>query len=245
MPMFWKDYFADTRHLTVAEHGAYLLLIGHYWINGGLPSDDDTIRRLALVRLKDWPRIRRSIAPFFGNPSQGSLWGHKRVTLELGYAIEKSRRLSANAKLRHSIGTASAYTPTPTPTKKEVEGPHKKRNSRKQANRIPMPETWQPDESGLQYASDNGLSQQIPRMIKRCRDYHIKNGTLIAGDRGLAATWRTWCDNEVRFSADKNGAAVDPDFVPYSVATKGMTEEQKKQYVQDEMRKFREANRVG
>lgn len=36
MAFYVADYLADTLHLSATEHGAYLLLISHYWVHGGL-----------------------------------------------------------------------------------------------------------------------------------------------------------------------------------------------------------------
>ncbi len=46
MPMFWKDYFADTPFLDAEQHGIYLQLIGRYWISEGLPDDCEALARL-------------------------------------------------------------------------------------------------------------------------------------------------------------------------------------------------------
>jgi uncharacterized protein YdaU (DUF1376 family) len=47
MPFYVADYLADTGHLSTIEHGAYMLLIMHYWQKGGLPADERMIARVA------------------------------------------------------------------------------------------------------------------------------------------------------------------------------------------------------
>jgi hypothetical protein len=100
-------------------------------------------------------------------------------------------------------------------SKKEVS-----KQERRRAPRHPMPENWQPDERGIQYARDSGfldeqgiryasdsvlLDEKIRQMIRACRNYYLRRGDLIAGPVGLSATWRNWCDNELKFQQRGNG----------------------------------------
>jgi uncharacterized protein YdaU (DUF1376 family) len=90
MPLYVADYRRDTAHLSTAEHGAYLLLIMHYWATGGLPDDDQQLARIVGMRPADWKRARPTLAAFF---SAG--WKHKRIEFEL----TESARLSAAGKV--------------------------------------------------------------------------------------------------------------------------------------------------
>lgn len=84
MPIYWADYFGDTRHLSRGQHGAYLLLIGHYWLTGSLPDDDRQLAIISGSTEEEW-RIDRPIlqALFFDG------WRHKRVEAELRRSTEK------------------------------------------------------------------------------------------------------------------------------------------------------------
>jgi len=63
---------------------------------------------------------------------------------------------------------------------------------------------WEPDQSGILYALDRGFAEdRLRQLVISCRDYHLKHGTLIAGSIGLAATWRTWVNNQVKFDAER------------------------------------------
>src|SRR5215467_2113750 len=84
MPLLIGDYLSDTGHLSTTQHGAYLLLIMHYWRTGSLPS-------VAKLPLRIWNDIEPTIQAFFHNG-----WSHKRIDLDLKKSYEKYER-RANA----------------------------------------------------------------------------------------------------------------------------------------------------
>lgn len=91
MPLYIADYLADTGHLTAAEHGAYLLLIMHYWRTGSLPADEARLARIARMNPDEWAVAMPSIASFFEDG-----WKHGRIDFELAKA-EKSHARRAEA----------------------------------------------------------------------------------------------------------------------------------------------------
>lgn len=95
MPLYVADYLADTTHLSAAEHGAYLLLIMHYWQNGELPTDDRRLARIARMGTKEWNKARPTLAEFFD-----AGWKHARVEAEIGRANEVSDRARSKAEKR-------------------------------------------------------------------------------------------------------------------------------------------------
>ncbi len=103
MPLYVADYLRDTRRLTAAEHGAYLLLIMEYWTAGELPDDDRQLSRIACMTSAEWRRTRPNVQPFFTDG-----WKHKRIDAELAKSAEISSKRSASAKLKHSNRSANA-----------------------------------------------------------------------------------------------------------------------------------------
>src|SRR5580765_3860253 len=83
MPLYPRDYLADTRHLTTIQHGAYLLLIMEYWSKGKLPDTDAGRRRVTAMSPKQWSTNRSDIAAMFGPD-----WRHERIERELQKANE-------------------------------------------------------------------------------------------------------------------------------------------------------------
>jgi uncharacterized protein YdaU (DUF1376 family) len=95
MPLYVADYLADTTHLSAAEHGAYLLLIMHYWANGKLPGDERKLARIARMSDKEWKESRDTIAEFFADD-----WTHARIERELSEVASRSDAARASAQKR-------------------------------------------------------------------------------------------------------------------------------------------------
>lgn len=79
MPFYVADYLADTGHLSTTQHGAYVLLILHYWRTGGLPDDDAQLARITKLPRKAWVEmIKADVQALFHDG-----WRHKRIDKEL------------------------------------------------------------------------------------------------------------------------------------------------------------------
>lgn len=103
MPLYVDDYLSDTGHLTVTEHGAYMLLIMHYWKHGGLPADERLIARIARLSPDQWAESRDVLSMLFGPD-----WSHARIDEEISKADEIIGKRKAAAQGMHSKRRAKA-----------------------------------------------------------------------------------------------------------------------------------------
>jgi uncharacterized protein YdaU (DUF1376 family) len=107
MPLNIKDYLGDTMHLSTLQHGAYLLLLMHYWMHGPLPDDDEALASIAKMNREDWDQKAHStIRKFFVAQEDGSLV-QKRAEIERAKASEISKKRSAAGR---DGGTKSGQT---------------------------------------------------------------------------------------------------------------------------------------
>jgi uncharacterized protein YdaU (DUF1376 family) len=78
MPLYVGDYLRDTRDLNTLQHGAYRLLIMHYWQHDALPADDARLAAITGLSVAQWRRIREPVQAKFAQD-----WKHKRIEAEL------------------------------------------------------------------------------------------------------------------------------------------------------------------
>jgi uncharacterized protein YdaU (DUF1376 family) len=96
MKFYVADYVADTMELSTLEHGAYLLLIFHYWRRGPLSNDDVELARVARLERADWMAMAPKVRGFF-TLKNGKLF-HKRIEAEKARAENTAKKRAENGK---------------------------------------------------------------------------------------------------------------------------------------------------
>lgn len=82
MPFYTSDYMSDTAHLTMAEHGAYMLMIIHYWnTEKPLPYDDKKLAQICKTTLRGFRQVKMTVTHLFSRV--GDTLVHKRIEKEL------------------------------------------------------------------------------------------------------------------------------------------------------------------
>jgi uncharacterized protein YdaU (DUF1376 family) len=96
---YWSDYSRDTAHLSILEHGAYFLLLSHYYMTGG-PISANAMHLHRICRCTDDAEksaVDRVLAEFF--TLDGDLWSNKRADMEIAkYSDISSKRRNAARK---------------------------------------------------------------------------------------------------------------------------------------------------
>lgn len=110
MPLVIGDYLKDTGRLTTEQHGAYLLLIMDYWVEGPPRDDDEDLAAITRLDARSWKKTRAKLQAFFY--IEDGRWRHKRVDAELADWTERKRknteRASAGGKAKAAKAGASS-----------------------------------------------------------------------------------------------------------------------------------------
>jgi len=163
MPLYVGDYLGDTGHLTTTQHGAYLLLMMHYWRKGGLPDDDKQLAKITKLPLKVWIDYRPIIQDFFYDG-----WQHKRINRELHKMLEVSEK-RALAGQKGGIGSALS--------RMKLEAKSLSKHASFQANAEQMPSKAQAnvDHSHSQRKKEEGL--QVSEALRAS----LQSRRIVAG----------------------------------------------------------------
>ena len=192
MPIYVADYFADTRHLRAAEHGAYMLLLMTYWQNGRLPTDDSRLAHIACMRPQEWAKAKPVIAAFFDLD-----WKHKRVEADIVKATLKAQRRAEcgslggfakalknnNAALAKARDLPQQIVGTELPSSSEFRDLSKdkslgeKKSSEKFSKTKPSPisPSWEPSENDFSVLAEAGVTAREARgRVVSFRNYWLQ-----------------------------------------------------------------------
>lgn len=124
LPLFTDAYMADTRHLTPAQHGAYLLLLMTAWRmpDCKLPNDDTFLCRCASMDRRVWDNNRDVIMSFWKQDDLQK-WYQARLLDERKYVDDMRNKNSAAGKASALKRLNRGSTGVPTKPQRE-SNPH-------------------------------------------------------------------------------------------------------------------------
>jgi uncharacterized protein YdaU (DUF1376 family) len=214
MPLVIGDYLKDTSRLTCEEHGAYLLLLMDYWVNGPLPDRDKALASICRLSMRRWAVVRGSVQQFF-RVADGR-WFNKRAEEELEKAKHKSNqaRVGANARWAHENRKADASEThghpqcsasassedsesNPSPPSSTTPAPRQRGSGREPAGALPM--DWTPDQANLDLAIGMGLTvPETERTMLKFRAYWTtgRGAGTRRTPKGWNTTWANWISKE-------------------------------------------------
>jgi uncharacterized protein YdaU (DUF1376 family) len=160
IPLFGDAYLADTRHLSLEEHGAYLQLMMIAWRIDGccLPDDDARLARMLGIPAAKWRKLKPTIMGFW--TLENGNWYQGRLLKERKFVDEKRAKNKASAEARwegqtpenkqgeecERISEGNA-PPPPPPVSTDVETVQDASHPSPRANPFPRPawadkQTW-------------------------------------------------------------------------------------------------------
>lgn len=180
MPIHIGDYQRDTGHLRAAEHGAYLLLMFHYWSTGGLPDTDDHLSAIARMSRGEWNKSKATLQAFFKDG-----WKHGRIDFDLGKAhnISEAAREAGKASGRsRSVerplnDRSSSVEPTLEPLN------HRTKEEKKEPRAVALDDGWPADYREVfwqSYPNKVGKPKALAK-LDTCRKRGVGFADIMAG----------------------------------------------------------------
>jgi uncharacterized protein YdaU (DUF1376 family) len=131
MPWFPRDFIAATRHLALAERGAYRELLDYQWEMGVLPKDPMRLARLLVITPDEFAPIWAAIGDKFEECGAGlankRLEEHRKKAVEQrDKKINGAQKTNAKRYAQHDaerdakrLDIASPPSPSPSPSPKK------------------------------------------------------------------------------------------------------------------------------
>lgn len=220
---FYKRYPADygrkTARLTLAQHGAYTLLLDElYTTEAGLPAESDELYRICRAMNKAEQEAVRFVADRFFPIGGDGLRHNDRASEELEAAAPAIEAARVNGKkggrpkkeTQQKPSGFSEQNPGATQTEPRTKAPQISDNSpslrsgEDRASRLPA--DWLPDEELRQWAIAERPDLSIDKVLEKFRDYWSGVSGKAGRKLDWPATFRNWVRDERAPVAPRNQA---------------------------------------
>ena len=209
-PFYVGDYVRDTARLTTEAHGAYLLLILDYWVNGSPPDDDATLATITKLPLPVWRKRRAAVETFF--EIKGGRWTHRRIEKELTAATEKHQKRveaggkggKAKAQAKQNPSNATSLDEALLYQSQSQPPPHSESHSKSRESstlsevvdlgevKKRIDESYEPSDPAIEYAYSLGMKKHD--LGSELSKFIASSMATKATSFNIDASFKVWCD---------------------------------------------------
>jgi uncharacterized protein YdaU (DUF1376 family) len=204
-PRYVGDYKRKTSHLSMTEHGAYAMLMDHYYSTSKpLPTSVSVLKRICSAFEEVEVAAMNTVLAEFFTTSDGE-YHHDRADEEIlkRSEISKKRRNAVNSRKDRCDTKEGTFVGTSTSTV-TIEEESPLLDSPRRGTRIPA--DWFPSADGVRFAEGLDVPQSE---VSRFRD-HWLSATKNAVKKDWQAAWRNWCRNHVEFRSNRASPRTTP-----------------------------------
>lgn len=207
--LYIGDYQRDTAHLSIAEHGAYVLMLQHYYATEKpLPKGKALHRMLRAQDKRERDAIDTIAREFWTETEEGLV--NERADEEITKAntqAETNARIAREREAKRKVARQGNEQSTKRATNDQPNQTPDTRHQREakaslgRASRLP--EDWHPSDEEYRFALGEGMApDEVDREAAKFRDYWHGKGGKDGRKADWKATWRNW----IRNSRDRGGA---------------------------------------
>ena len=197
MPLYWGDLLADTLHLSRADFGSYVFLIGAYWRNRGpIRNDDEALRTSSRCSEQEWTRTKPILACFFSVTD--TVWRHKRIDLELYLSVQnKDRNEKRTESARKAVELKRTKTVTDTVTDTVTGSP----------SPSPSPSPSQSPAQSPSPPARSARATELPEGFPKTEAEALQFSAMVGG-ASKDLTLKTWNKAMSRNGLDSKGQPI-------------------------------------
>jgi len=226
--LYIGDYQRDTAHLSVTEHGAYLLMLQHYYATEKPLPTGKALHRMLRAQDKAEREAIDAVVAEFWHESKDGLVNHRadaeitkagaqadtnRAIAQAREAKRKGSRTEHEASTNRATNDQPNHSQTPDTTVVAELRQGRAPQAARRASRLPP--DWSPSPDDIAFAGSVGLANgKAEAEAAKFRDFWTAKSGKDATKLDWSATWRNW----VRRAADEaprqasHSASTEPEW---------------------------------
>lgn len=213
--LYIGDYQRDTGHLSVAEHGAYLLMLQHYYATEKpLPVGKALHRLLRAQDKTEREAIDAVVGMFWRETPEGLVNDRATAEIQKGSAQreinreigKRGGRPRKTESVSESVSESASESkpnrnPNQTPDTRQEHSSLRSEGRERSPAGSRLPTDWSPPDDWISVAIGIGVpAGAVLVEAEKFRDHWLAKSGKDGRKADWLACWRTWCRNSVEWT---------------------------------------------